>query len=63
MVLPDVFVVHWNHEPTEWSKSELKPPREKLWRTYFATIAELSANIAEGYLIFLIFAHPKQEKN
>ena len=57
-VLPDVFIVHWNHAPTQWSVH--KPGKyykqqqfiifdvRRRWRTYFATIAELEPKMRTG---------------
>jgi hypothetical protein len=41
-VLPDVFIVHWNHETTGWSTR--KPSIQRRWRTYYSTIADLKDN-------------------
>lgn len=47
-VLPDVFVVHWNHPPGKWSSPDAIPEARRRSRTFFGTLAELQKQLETG---------------
>jgi hypothetical protein len=50
-VVPDAFVVHWNHNATRWSYNSEKYSSQRRWRTYFASVAEQRASLLTNAVI------------
>jgi len=49
-VFPDVFLVHWHHNHSDWLQDS-KSTIQHRWRMYFASISELKNQLEEGEVI------------